>query len=63
MSWWNDHGPKIVNGISVVTAAISSVDPALLPPTALPYVVAVNAILNILHNVQHNAVAPMPPKP
>ena len=63
MSWWKDHGPKLVNGVSVAAGVLSGVDPAALPPSWLPWVMAVNAALNIAHNVQHNAVAPMPSGP
>lgn len=64
MNWWNTHGPKIVNGITLAVGALSTPTlGALVPPSALPWVIAANTLLNIVHNVQHNAVAPMPTAP
>lgn len=61
MNWWTAHGPKITNAATVATVALTNLTP-LVPPAYTGYVtslaVLLNGILNITHNMQHNASAP-----
>lgn len=61
MNWWKDHGPKITNTLTTAAVALSSINPAAVPPSWAPYIVGLNMMLNIVHNVQHNAVTESAP--
>lgn len=42
------HGTKIIGMAGAVLTAVSALDPALLPPAAMPYIVGAGFLLTLL---------------
>ena len=65
MSWWKNHGTKIIGGATTVVGVLGTVDPAVLAsalgPKGVSYATAVAGILTILRGVQ-NTNAQRPPQ-
>jgi hypothetical protein len=66
MSWWSNHGTKIIGAATTAVGVLGAVDPnvlgAALGPKGTAYAAALAGILTIIRGVQNtNAQNPPPP--
>lgn len=54
------HGTKVIGGLTVATAVLSSIDPSTLPPSWLPWVTGLAGLLTMVRGAVNTANTPKP---
>lgn len=65
MSWWKNHGTKIIGAATTAVGVLGAVDPAVLAdalgPKGTSYAAALAGILTIIRGVQNTNAQKQPP--
>jgi hypothetical protein len=55
MSWFTSHGTKAIGTITAVAGVAAGIDPATVPPSWIPWIMALSGLATVARGFQNTA--------